>query len=160
MLRQLAIGLFALQCLACFESNPFLTRGAPARHHIEVSDVDFVEGQALSMLQLQLDAESYFGVDFGDRWQRTRVYWTDTHCGTEGQHGVSYRGECLSGLMFNCEDMYVALSGLDPASVCRTSLNHEFAHCLSGDLFWDFDGDHSGEIWDLVPAANARDCEE
>ena len=149
---------------ACFDYNPFELREPHERRGITLSNVQHVPHQEDLLRLFQNRVEDHFDVDLGRAWAQAVVYWVSDDCGktfTDARStlGVEYRGDCYHGVMFGCDELYVAHSSLNPyGELCHTALVHEFAHCLNGYLEGHYDSAHAAEIWERVPPMWTSAC--
>lgn len=110
-------------------------------------DVVELEYQNKALFYFESIVEDLFSVELPDVWNDITVYYTTTPCPGTERAAVIYNDVCYSGIMFNCDEVFVAVG--DDLRVCGTSLVHEFAHCLSLYLSngTSYDGNHEGPIW-------------
>ena len=135
---------------------------APEERGIKVSDRIGVLNQSKAMFWAQTLVEDEYHVDLGDlSTQGVTVYWADTKCPKNGQYAVIYNGNCNYGRMWSCDEMYVALSNLDPERTCGSALLHEFGHCLSMAMGNGGDAGHNdNRLWDVIAEASDFACNE
>ena len=141
----------------CFEYSPL---DSPTR--AEVAGIDVAHHHAVpkerhAMLLFQGHVEAEYGVDLGNAWETASVEWVETDCAGDGNPGIFWYDKCHAGLMFTCNEMYVA-GGPGENRVCGTALVHEFAHCLSYLMDGTYSGDHSADLFWLVWGTNREIC--
>jgi hypothetical protein len=110
------------------------------------------------MLLAETRFEEWSGIDT-DAFRRAEVYWTDTPCPYQDGWAVVHEGRCYYGLMWGCDEMYVALNMNDPDHTCPTALMHEFGHCLLMEAGLDPDADHSNDaFWSFMAQVRQETC--
>ena len=122
-------------------------------------DIIAIYNQDKSMLLFENMVEDEFNVRLDNVWRNSEVWWADTSCQGRDGYGIQLGRKCVAGVMWDCSDLYVALSDRDPLRTCGTALLHEFGHCLNGYVFGHRAGDHKGPMWDVVDAANQIACD-
>ena len=124
----------------------------PEERGIKVNeDIIGVYNQDKAMFTAQYLVEDYYGVELGDLWTDAVVYWTDTKCPKNGQYAVIYDRECYYGIMWSCDEIYVALSNGDPETTTGSALLHEFGHCMHMEMGLGGDTNHvDNEFWDVI----------
>lgn len=81
------------------------------------------------------------------------VYWSKPEC-TSRSHkpGVWSGNLCVGGVMFGCDEIYVAYDG---QPIYNSALAHELAHCFLMDGGLGADPSHKlHPYWDIVTVAN------
>lgn len=118
-----------------------------------------VHDQGKAMLLARADVETHFDVVVPEH--DVNVSWTSTPCPYRLDHyAVVYRSECLYGIMWSCDEIFVALSNRDEQRTCGSALVHEYGHCLRLALGWSGDHNHSaGEFWAVNRATHHETCE-
>jgi len=78
---------------------------------------------------------------------KTTVYWTTTVCPGTETPSVLWHGQCVGGLMFGCDEIYVPTFD----KLADTELAHELAHCARMVAGFDPDRMHADELfWSLI----------
>lgn len=133
----------------------------PEERGIAVTDKIGIFNQSKALFWAQTLVEDEYQIDLGDlSTSGTVIYWTDTKCPKNGQYAVIYDGKCNYGRMWSCDEIYVALSGVDPERTCGSALLHEFGHCLSMAMGLGGDNSHSDErLWGVISEAKNYSCE-
>lgn len=146
--------IFLLALIICTYSCA-LDRG------IETNPEITIPTQAETLWLTQRLVEDLYDQDFGMLADNLGISWTDTLCPGTQTPAVLYDDRCLGGIMWNCGEIYVAVSHQDPAKSCGTALPHEFGHCL----YMQIDPHHSGcpdhsdaEFWAVIEAAKTETC--
>jgi hypothetical protein len=121
-----------------------------------------VYNQDKALFTAQYTVEDHYGHHFGSLWADAVVYWGDTTCPRNGQYMMMHEDECYYGLMWSCEEIYVALSNKGPENTCGSALLHEFGHCMYMEMK-TFDGNGNAahdddEFWSLIAEANLLSC--
>jgi hypothetical protein len=126
---------------------------------IETADIHKVYNQDKALFLAEVRFEERFGVHT-DAYKYANVIWTDTPCPYADGNAVIYEGECYHGLMFGCDEMYVAIDENNPNRTCGTALMHEFGHCLWARAGKGFDGDHENPaLWGFVKDVKKETCD-
>jgi hypothetical protein len=127
---------------------------------IEDSEGLGVAYQSKAMFQAQYLVEDHYRTDFGDLSTEATVYWTDTLCPKNGEYAVIYDHGCSYGIMWSCDEMYVALSNKDPKRTCGSALIHEFGHCMYMKMFGYRNSEHNDdEFWEVIGDAQKSACD-
>lgn len=129
---------------------------------IEVNeDIAQIANQEKALLYTQGAIADYYGEEFGQAWWDAVVYWTDTPC-PYGDHQASVivGDTCYAGIMWSCVEMYVAVATrADPEKICRSSLAHEFGHCLYIIMRGHGNSSHDDrEFWGLIEDVDQEIC--
>lgn len=158
--------IFALALSGCWWEFGALTpkeRGIKLRPCAEYEDCEYesdyykVYNQDKAMFLFQTMVEDKFAESFGDLFQEVDVRWVSTRCPYSDEPAVVYEDVCYHGIMWSCDELYVAVP--DTERTCGSALLHEYAHCLSHQMTFSFDGQHLGPIWDVVAEASQIACE-
>lgn len=134
----LAVLALALVLAGCF--GPYYP---PDRYDIEVDEsIVKVHDQDRVMLLMEARVATAFDADLPHHDDvDARVFWASTRCPYHlDSYMVVYQDECLYGIMFGCDEMFVALSNRDwgdPPHTCGSALTHEYGHCLLLELGWE-----------------------
>jgi hypothetical protein len=149
--------VFLIALVACGDID---NDRAPEYRGIEGASRYRMYGQRQSMLLFQSLVEGAYGVRFGDLFAEIPdPFWVITKCPHDDDTAVVYDGKCYHGLMFSCDEIYVAVSHLNPQKTCGTALIHEYAHCLSYMMSGNYDGAHlSDSLWSLAGVAHKEAC--
>ena len=132
----------------------------PEERGIEVTDKIGIFNQSKALFWTQTLTEDEYGVDLGDLSTSAVIYWADTRCPKNGQYAVIYKGQCNYGRMWSCDEIYVALSGIDSDRTCGSALLHEFGHCLSMSMGLGGDHSHSdARLWAVIETAKRYACD-
>ncbi len=107
---------------------------------IEVDeDIYKIHDQDKAMLLTEVRVNDHYGVslphhdDIG-----ADVKWTSTVCPYHmDRYAVVLDNVCYNGIMWSCDQIYVALSNRDPERTCGSALLHEYGHCLLFTLGWE-----------------------
>lgn len=148
--------------MLCFLLTACVVPMAPEDRGIEVLDTIEIYNQDKAMFTAQYMVEDEYQQDFGDLWLDSIVYWTDTRCPKNGQYAVIYDGKCYHGLMWNCDEIFVALSNEDSERTCGSALLDEYGHCLLMEMDPYHSGcpDHSDDrFWNVINIAKQIACE-
>ena len=132
-------------------------------HGIEVDEnIVKVHDQDRAMLLGLADVESHYELRVPDH--EAVVFWTSTRCPYHmAEYAVVHQGVCSYGVLWSCEEIFVALSNRDPERTCKSALLHEYGHCLRMTLGWDSDGcnpDGTGHVDDEFWLVNANTAQQ
>lgn len=130
-----------------------------ALHGIDVADdVYKVYNQDKAMLLAEARFEDRFGLS-SNAFREARVFWTNTPCPYQDGWAVVHENRCYYGMMWGCDEIFVAMNRHDPNHTCHTVLLHEFGHCLLMEAGLNHDGDHSDEqFWDFIGEVTDESC--
>lgn len=142
-----AVAILLASCVAPMTPEE---RGIAVDDDIEIPS----EGDVLALVQ---DAvENHYRIDLG--LVGGNVYWASSEC--EGKPSVIWCGACERGLVWSCEEIYVAVSQWTPSTTCGTVLVHEFGHCLHDAMAGTLDTKHlDEEFWPIISRAYVETCE-
>ena len=124
-----------------------------------------IPNQDKAMLLLERNVEDNYNVRLGNTFETSQVYFVrGVTCPYNGAAPaiILEDGSCVHGIMWNCQEMYVAVTPLDDPldyRVCGTALLHEFGHCLLQAMDMPADITHeNSELWDIVQKTNKDTC--
>lgn len=123
-----------------------------------------IPNQDKAMLTLERNVEDHYDLKLGNVFEDTTIHFVRGYCPYEETRPaiVLDSGQCVAGIMWHCNEMYVAISNkpIEELRVCGTALLHEFGHCLYQTLNQgNGDARHEDlEFWGIISETNHYAC--
>ena len=124
-----------------------------------------IPNQDKALLYTERAIEDHYNTHLGNTFENTTTHFVRGEvCPYNGNTPAMIldSGQCVAGIMYGCQEMYVAIMPQDdPADyrACGTALLHEFGHCLLMTMQIDPDANHTNsEFWGIVSQSNKYTC--